>query len=228
MPCQWAYMTYVSYNCLYRCPIFNGKILVMRLGARVIDYSAGIFKFSPNFLRFGTRGRCYTVEDMSVSILYWIIFLNSRAVWVWSLVSFANPFRLSNSRRFLSQLWLSARKIRIFRVVSLASLCCSREINFRSASIFSIQIDIFLSVNTCEHFKFYRSTVYVVVNDAILVLFCEMSCVYAVCYHGQYDGKCSHSVFYYLGGWRGWGRQHQLIQHTVHLDNLLSDLHKIS
>lgn len=47
----------------------------MRLGARVIDYSTGIFKFSPNFLRFGTRGYCYTVEEMSVSSRYWIKWL---------------------------------------------------------------------------------------------------------------------------------------------------------
>lgn len=46
------------------------KFLVMRLGARVIDYSAGVFKFSSNFLRFGTRRYCFTVEEMSVSSLY--------------------------------------------------------------------------------------------------------------------------------------------------------------
>ena len=47
----------------------------MRLGARVIDYSAGIFKFSPVFLRFGTRRYCVTVEEMSVSSLYQIKWL---------------------------------------------------------------------------------------------------------------------------------------------------------
>jgi len=47
----------------------------MRLGARVIDYSAGIIKFSPNFLRFGARRYCFTVEEMSVSSLYWFKWL---------------------------------------------------------------------------------------------------------------------------------------------------------
>ena len=47
----------------------------MRFGARVIDYSAGIFKFSPNFLRFGTRLYCFTVEEMSVSSVYGIKWL---------------------------------------------------------------------------------------------------------------------------------------------------------
>ena len=47
----------------------------MRLGARVIDYSAGIIKFSPNFRRFGARRYCLTVEEMSVSSLYWVKWL---------------------------------------------------------------------------------------------------------------------------------------------------------
>ena len=51
------------------------KFPVMRLGARVTEYSAGIIKFSSNFLRFGARRYCFTVEEMSVSRLYWIKWL---------------------------------------------------------------------------------------------------------------------------------------------------------
>ena len=39
------------------------------------EYSAGIIKFSSNFLRFGARRYCFTVEEMSVSRLYWIKWL---------------------------------------------------------------------------------------------------------------------------------------------------------
>lgn len=53
-----------------RCPVFaKAQWKVMRFGARVGDSLAGILKFLPNFLRFGTRKYCRFVEEMSVSIL---------------------------------------------------------------------------------------------------------------------------------------------------------------